>query len=305
MAFLHHDIRTRFGPGAVPAAGLVIMWSSGFIGADLGTRYASADTLMAWRYLVAGSILAGWALVRGTRMTRDGLLRHGTLGLLCQALYLGGVVTGVGLGVPPGTAALIAALQPLVVSALASWLLQEASTGRQRWGLGLGIAGVALVVSSDVGAGTSPITYLLPFGGMLSLSVGTVLERRWRTQEPVLDSLTVQTIATTGFFVAMAAGTGHLAPPADPNFWFAVAWVVVLSGFGGYGFYFVVLRQSGPTRVSTLLYLTPPTTTLWALVMFGQRVTVVTLVGFVVCAGAVYLVMSGGREEGHPTRPLA
>lgn len=281
------------------------MWSSGFIGAELGTRYASADTLLAWRYLVAGSILCGWVLLRGSRMSRSALLRHGTLGLLCQALYLGGVVTGVGLGVPAGTAALIAALQPLVVSALSSWLLGEVSTGRQRWGLALGIAGVALVVSNDIGAGTSPITYLLPFGGMLALSVGTVLERRWRTQEPLFDSLTVQTVVAAGFFVATAAGGGHLAPPADPRFWFAVGWVVVLSGFGGYGFYFFVLRQRGPTRVSTLLYLTPPTTTLWALLMFGQPVTVVTLVGFLVCAGAVYLVMSGGRVEGHPPRSPA
>ena len=305
MALFRHGIRTRPGPGVLPAVGLVIMWSSGFIGAELGTRYAPADTLLAWRYLVAGSVLAGLALMRGTRMPRAGLLRHGALGLLCQALYLGGVVTGVGLGVPPGTAALIAALQPLVVSALASRLLREASTGRQRWGLVIGIGGVALVVSNDVGAGASPITYFLPFGGMLALSVGTVLERRWRTQEPVLDSLTVQTVAAAGFFVAMAAGAGHLAPPADPNFWFAVAWVVVLSGFGGYGFYFVVLRQRGPTRVSTLLYLTPPTTTLWALVMFGQPVTGATLAGFLVCAGAVYLVMSGGRIAGHPTRSPA
>jgi hypothetical protein len=37
----------------VAAIGLVVFWSSGFIGADLGTRDASTTTLLAWRYVVA------------------------------------------------------------------------------------------------------------------------------------------------------------------------------------------------------------------------------------------------------------
>ena len=63
--------------------------------------------------------------------------------------------------------------------------------------------------------------------------------------------------------------------------------MVGLSTFGGYGSYLLVLRRSGATRVSTLLFLTPPTTALWAFLMFGTRPGLLALPGAAVCALAV------------------
>ena len=66
------------------------------------------------------------------------------------------------MGVPPGTAALVAALQPLVVAVGAAPLLGEATSPRQRVGLVLGVVGVALVVGSDLGAGAAGVLGLRP-----------------------------------------------------------------------------------------------------------------------------------------------
>lgn len=287
---------------AVAAAGLVVMWSSGFIGAELGTRHAGADTLLAWRYVVAAAVLLTWAGVRRVRLTPGAWVRHATLGLLCRCLYLGGVVGGVGVGVPAETVALVAALQPLVVATLAGPVLGERTTDRQRWGLAAGVLGVALVVAGDLGAGAAAWAYLLPVGGMLALSAGTLLERWWRPPESLLVSLTVQTVTAAAFFVALAGSAGRLQPPGQAAFWWAVAWVVVLSGFGGYGCYLLVLRRSGATRVSTLLYLTPPTTTAWAYAMFGQVPGPLAVPGALVCGVAVLLALvppsGAGRRLG-------
>jgi drug/metabolite transporter (DMT)-like permease len=293
------DQRLRTGRADVLAAGLlVVMWSSGFIGAELGTRFAPADTLLGWRYAVAALLVVGWALTRGIRPRRGTWPRLALLGLLCQCLYLGGVVTGVGLGVPPGTAALVAALQPLLVAVAAAPLLGERTSPPQRVGLVLGVVGVALVVAGDLGAGAAaPAAYLLVVGGMLALSAGTVLERRLRLPVSLLESLTVQTVTAAVFFLGLAAVDGHLRPPADPRFWGSVAWVVGLSTFGGYGSYLLVLRRSGATRVSTLLFLTPPTTAVWALLMFGTRPGLLALPGAAVCALAVYLVIGRRRAQ--------
>ena len=100
-------------------------------------------------------IVVTWAALRGVRPDRRTWPRLALVGLLCQCLYLGGVVTGVGLGVPPGTAALVAALQPLLVAVVAGPLLGERTSVRQRVGLVLGVVGVALVVASDLGAGAA------------------------------------------------------------------------------------------------------------------------------------------------------
>ena len=274
------------------AASLVVMWSSGFIGAALGTRFAPADTLLAWRYVAAAVIVATWAALRGVRPDRRSWPRLALVGFLCQCLYLGGVVTGVGLGVPPGTAALVAALQPLLVAVVAGPLLGERTSTWQRVGLVLGVVGVALVVAGDLGGGTGGVAgYALVVGGMLGLSAGTLLERRLHLPVSLLESLTVQTLTAAAFFVSVAALDHHLSPPTDPRFWWSVCWVVGLSTFGGYGSYLVVLRRSGATRVSTLLFLTPPTTALWAFLMFGTRPGLLALPGAAVCALAVSLVV--------------
>src|SRR4051812_24502167 len=98
---------TRMTRGDRLAAGLlVVMWRSGFIGAELGPAVGPAGTPLGGRYAAAGVgvVLRGGS--RGIRPARGTWPRLVLIGLLCQCLYLGGVVTGVGLGVPAGTAAL-------------------------------------------------------------------------------------------------------------------------------------------------------------------------------------------------------
>jgi drug/metabolite transporter (DMT)-like permease len=290
---MRHSPRTDLLAGAC----LVVLWSSGFVGAVLGTRYAPADTLLAWRYLCAAAILVALTAVRGARLDRATGRRQVVLGLLCQVGYLGGVVGGVGLGVPAGTAALVAALQPLVVATLAGPLLDERTGRGQAAGLVAGLAGVALVVGDDLQPASAPVwAYLLPVAGMLTLSAGTLLDRRLRPAESLLDALTVQTVTAAVCFAATAWVGGRLAPPPEAGFWWAVAWTVGLSSFGGYGSYLLVLRRGGANRVSTLLYLTPPTTMLWALWMFGQRPGALALLGMAVCAAGVYAVLRPRRK---------
>jgi len=280
---------------------LVVMWSSGFIGAELGTRFAPADTLLCWRYVAAAAIVLTWAALRGIRPNRNTWPRLALVGLLCQCVYLGGVVTGVGIGVPAGTAALVAALQPLLVAVVAGPLLGERTSTAQRVGLVLGVVGVALVVASDLGSGSAGwFGYAFVACGTLGLSAGTLLERRMRLPVTLLESLTVQTLTAAVFFVGVTALNHHVTPPSDPRFWWSVVWVVALSTFGGYGSYLLVLRRSGATRVSTLLFLTPPTTAVWAFLMFGTGPGVLALPGAAVCAVAVILVVRRARGSRRP-----
>ena len=281
--------------------GLVVMWSSGFIGAELGTRTAPAATLLAWRFLALALMLTVVCLALRIRPTRAAVGRQAVLALLCQVVYLGLVFTGVRHGVPAGVAALIAALQPMLVATVAGPLLGERTDTAQRIGLVLGLAGVVLVVGGSLSTGDAPAwAFLLPVVGMLSLSGGTVAERRWRPSESVLEAIAIQSVVCAVSFFAVAFLTGEAAPPADPQFWWAVAWLVVLSSCGGYGLYILVSRRQGATRVSTLLYLTPPTTMLWAFVMFGDEIRLLGLLGLVVSAVGVLLVL---RRRTGPSEP--
>jgi drug/metabolite transporter (DMT)-like permease len=282
----------------VPLAGaaFVVFWSSGFIGARWGTAHSSALDLLAWRHTLLAVPLAVVLLVRWPRLNRRGVAVHAVMGLFGQCVYLGLIFAGIDHGVPAGATALIGALQPALIATVAGPLLREWATRRQWAGLMVGVAGVALVVAGDLGAGAAVWwVYLLPLGGVLGLVAGTVLERRARPAIGLLDALAVQTLVAAVVFTALAAGTGQLTVPADPQFYGAVVWLMVLSTAGGYGSYLLNLRLSGATRISSLMYLVPPTTMIWAFVMFGERIGAVAGAGMVVCAIAVALIRGTGQ----------
>ena len=67
---MHCEYTDRYGymPDMVfRSVALVVMWSSGFIGAELGARYAGPDTVLTWRCLVIAAVLLPWSLRALTR----------------------------------------------------------------------------------------------------------------------------------------------------------------------------------------------------------------------------------------------
>lgn len=284
---------------------LVVVWSSGFIGATLAARYAGPDTVLTWRCLTTAGVLLPWSLRALIHLDRQEWARQAVLALLCQCLYLGGVFWAAAADVPADTSALIASLQPALV------LIAAALSGAQRLrashlaGLALGTIGVALTAAGDLRAGVTATALLLPLVAMLSLTAGTLRQQRWSTQPrpppPLMQALAVQALFTAGFFTAYTAGAGHLTPPPTVGFWTAVAWAVA-AGIGSYGSYYLVTTRDGAARASTLLYLTPAATALWAAPMFGQPLRGTTVLGLLISASAVLLLRTAAPPTPTPPR---
>ncbi|MEU0643613.1 DMT family transporter [Streptomyces umbrinus] len=280
-------------------------WSSGFIGAKLGSGSAPTVTLLMWRFLPLAVVLGVVALT-ATRASWRGLtprvlVRQAAVGALSQSGYLLTVYYAIELGVSSGTTALIDGTQPLVAGALAGPLLGLPVSRRQWLGLGLGVTGVAVVTVADAGAGTGVAwwAYLVPFLGMLSLVAATFLDRRSRTDVRPMVSMTVHAVTSAVVFTALAAATDAVTPPASGSFWTAVVWLVVLSTFGGYGLYWLILRRSGVTKVNTLMFLMAPVTAVWGALMFGEPFGTQTVVGLTLGLLAVAVVHRGDRHDHH------
>ncbi len=284
--------------GTLSRLALVITWSSGFVGAELGARAGALPlTLLGWRFVILATLLVAVALVRRTPLPGwRAWRRQIALGVLCQAAYLLLVFEGVTHGVPGGTASLIASVQPLLVATVAGSLLGEHSSVRTWIGMAFGLVGVGIVVSGDLGVTGAPVwAYLLPTVGMLCLASGTVLGRRLRPPESLLETITMQSVVTAVLLMGLALAFGQGTPPATVEFWRAVAWLIVLASLGGYVMYVSVAERQGATVVSTLLFLTPPTTMFWVWVMFGERVTLVGVAGLAVSGVGVWLALGGQR----------
>ncbi|QHC00558.1 EamA family transporter [Epidermidibacterium keratini] len=289
---------------SIASLGLVVLWSSGFIGAHLAAQVGWVTTLT-WRFIVASLILVPICLAARIRVPRGEIAAQLRIGLFGQVIYLTGVFLAIDRGVASGTAALVASLQPLVVAAIAGRLLGEHTTGWQRIGLLLGLIGVALVVAHDL-SGNAPLwAYGIVVLSMLSLATSTIIARRQRHGVHLLASLTIQSVLTAVVYVVASAVTGQLMPSGDGQFWVAVGWLVVLSTFGGYGCYQYVVRHGSATMASTLLYLTPPTTMLWAWLMFGDALGWLSVVGLVTCAAGVVLATRpiSSRRASPPAAP--
>ena len=283
--------RTAGHPASVA---LVLMWSSGYVGAELGIRAGGTPLqLLGWRFALLGALLVTVCLVLGVRLDdRSAWVRQGVLGLFSQAIFLSMIFEGIARGVDGGTAALIAALQPLLVATVAGRVLGERTTVVMWAGMALGMAGVVVVVSGGLDAGTAPWwAYLFPVAGMLSLATGTVLTQRLRPSETLMQSVTMQSVVAGVVLMAAAMLTGQAAPGAGVDFWAAVAWLVFLSTLCGYVLFVFVTRTRGATVASVLLYLTPPTTMVWVWLMFGIPITVPAVAGMAISAVGVVLVL--------------
>jgi drug/metabolite transporter (DMT)-like permease len=284
------------------AALFVLCWSSGFVGAKLGAAEAPVTTILMWRFVPLAVLLLAVVLTRlrrGSPLPSGGdVARHVLIGLLSQSGYLLTVYWAIGLRVSTGTTALIDGVQPLVAAALVGPLLGVAVTGRQWAGLGLGLVGVVLVSWTDA---SSPATqaptwaYLIPFVGMLSLIASTILERRARVFTPPLQALAIHCTASAMVFTVLAVATRTATPPSAPLFWIAMAWLILLATFGGYGLYWFLVERIGVTPINNLMFLIAPVTSIWGAVMFGEPLTLVTVVGLILALVAARVASSTPR----------
>ncbi|RFU84813.1 DMT family transporter [Streptomyces triticagri] len=291
------------------SAAFVLCWSSGFIGAKLGAGSAPAVTVLMWRFLPLAAVLLAVALVARTAwrgLTVRDVSRQAAIGVLSQSGYLLTVYYAIELGVSSGTTALIDGIQPLVAGALAGPLLRQYVSRRQWLGLLLGLGGVAVVTTADAAAGTAVAgwAYLIPLLGMFSLVAATFLDGRSRTRVPPTVALTIHCTTSALVFTALATGAGAALPPAGTSFWLAVGWLVVLSTFGGYGLYWLILRRSGVTEVNTLMFLMAPVTAVWGALAFDEPFGPRTALGLTLALTAVAVVRTATHRAPPTVDPL-
>lgn len=273
------------------ATALVLSWSSGFV----GIRYASGDAdvmlVLFWRTLVAGLILLPFALLVGPRIHARDVIHQMTFGVAMMFLYLGGFALAIGQRVPTGLVALISDLVPLAIAALSQPVLGHRLTTRQWLGTALGAVGVLIASADSLSLGTAPLwAYVVTLGSMLVFALATVVQKRMGTiSMPIHQSLCIQSLTAAVLFAACAAYSGSLMPPLNGSFEIGIAWLVLFSTFLCYAVYYLSLRFFSATQVSSVLYLSPPVTMIWAWLMFNEPLSGIMFIGLVVTLFGVWL----------------
>src|SRR5712691_1050087 len=153
-------------PLPVLVGGFCLLWASAFSVAKLAVADCPPLMVLTARFLLAGVVIFGAAVVSGVRLNlgRRDLLLFAFLGIANQAVFLGLGYVGMR-STSSGLAALVISANPVLTAVLAVAFLNERMTWRKAMGLLLGVL-VSLV------GGTILYKKFAPSGGGLWVGNG-------------------------------------------------------------------------------------------------------------------------------------
>ena len=277
----------------------VLIWATGFIVARYGMPHAPPFTFLLIRYLLSIVCFGVWIAIARVRWPQTGMewIHLGVTGALMHGGYLGGVWAAVKGGMGSGLSALIVGIQPVLT---AIWLSATGTamsrvSARQWLGLLLGFAGLVLVVWRKLTHGSpgdmvTPVNLSWAILALLCITAGTLYQKRFVKPCDVRTANTVQLLAA-------ALVTAPLALlEAESMRWNgelvgAVAWSVLGLTLGGSSLLYLLIQRGAAASVTSLMYLVPPTTAVMAWLLFGEPITLTTVIGIAVTAFGVALVV--------------
>ncbi len=280
------------------AAVFVLFWSTGFVAAKFGFPYAEPFTFLGTRFVIASALLFALCFALRAKWPRR-LRDYGHIsvtGFLVGSIYLIGVYYGVFLGVSIGVMALIVGLQPLITGALAGPFLRESVSRRQWVGLALGFGGLSLVVAEKIALGEAVwFGYVLGLMGLVAITAGTLYQKKFCANFDLRTTVAIQNGVSCVLMLVLASMFESMEVSWTGEYLFALLWsAVVLSVVAMMVFYYLVARGAA-TKVTSLIYLSPPTTAAMGWLVFDETLAALAIAGMGVAMVGVAMV-SGGRR---------
>ena len=292
IATLRCQTGTMFAKAA-PAI-FVCLWATGFVGARMGMPHSEPGTFLSLRFAIAFVLLTLIVLVvRAPWPGRRTAWKSILIGFLIHGAYLGPVFWVIDQGMPAGVSAVVVGLQPLFTAFLAGWWLKEQITPRHWFGLVVGISGVVLVLYPGIDladSGVTATTICVALVGMLSVTVGTVLQKslgsnidlRAGTALPYLGAF------IPVFVLALVSETGAIDWTGEMIL--AMTWSIFVLSLLAIFLLMWLIREGSVAKVSSLFFMVPAVAALMSYFLFDETLGLVQLVGMVLCAAAVAMV---------------
>lgn len=268
---------------------MVVSWSLNYIVAKVALREIPATLLAALRSQFAGAMILPLYLWKArqkrpswTRRDVPLLLLLGLLGVaLNQLLFVIGLSrTSV------AHTAIIVGLIPMLVLAGAAALKMERITPARVAGMGLSLAGIAVLNGFNGGSHATLLGNFIVFLSAACFAVFTVFGKRVTRQH---GGLTVTTFAYAASAVALAPLTLWYWPTfnftsVSVGAWSAVLYMALFPSVIAYLIYYYALTHIPASRLSQFTYFQPLLASLVAVPVLGERLTPPVL-----CAGALVL----------------
>jgi drug/metabolite transporter (DMT)-like permease len=184
-----------------------------------------------------------------------------------------------------GLASILNATTPLFTAILAHGLTRdERLTPSKIFGVGLGIAGVAVLVGVEVldGLGSAVVPQLACLAAAVSYAFAGIFARRRLKGIPPLAAASGQLTASAMMALPIMALIDRpwTLPLPETTTIGAVLGLALLSTALGYAIYFRILARAGATNILLVTLLIPPSTILLGALFLGERLEPHHVAGF-------------------------
>jgi len=290
---------------------IYVVWGSTYLGIAIAVETIPPFLHAAVRFLVAGSLLMAWELLR---TGRDFRLPSGRE--LRDSAIVGALLLGVGNGfvglaeksVPSGIAAILIALIPLWFAVLGWLYFREPLPRLVLVGIAVGLVGVVLLVW-PFGGGSNHID---PFGVAVLLcapigwSHGSLFSaHRARLPARPFTATGLQMLAGSAVLFAEAGLTGEFgrfdpAVVSASSLW-ALLYLTVIGSLVAFNAYAWLLRNAPLSLIGTYAYVNPVVAVALGAVILSESISGRTLIASAIILGAVAVIVTARGRAARPT----
>lgn len=277
----------------VKGAGLAAAATACFSAGAVLVRFAQALSpfeVTAFRLLLGAGLVGAAARVRGLPLALEGRLRLQVLGVgLVAALHFLTFISSIYF-TTIAHALTLTYTAPAMLAVTSRLLFRERLRGRQALGIGLTVAGIALLAGFEPTLTARMLTGdLLALGAAASFAAYSFLGRHLMTALPLLPYV-FWLYLTAGLLTLPLAAATLTAPYASGPL-LAVALQALLPVALGHTLYNAAVRHLSPTLVSLIASQEVTGGVLLGWLLLGEGVTPTTLAGMAVTLAGILLVL--------------
>ncbi len=178
------------------------------------------------------------------------------------------------------TAATLVASNPVFVALLSLVFLKEKFSIKKIFGIALGIFGL-FVFSSGMVIGDSLLGIFFGITASITFALYTILMRQFSQKYDPLIVTGYSALLSSFVYGLLLVATGNFVVPVlSLNGWFILLYFgVIVTGFA-YVTYFEAMKEVGPTQASRIFFLKPAVAMLLAVLILGEMISPLKLIGF-------------------------
>lgn len=284
-----------------------IIWGSSYLGISVAIETIPPFLMTGFRFVLAGLLLMGWALLRGESMPgwrqwRSAFIAGGLLFLCNNAL----IVVAELAGVPTGMIALLIATTPMWV-VIVSAVNGTARPNRMTIiGLMLGTLGITLLVDLNGafnGGGTLLIGMAGAVTGALFWVLGSLYARSADLPKNTMLSTSMQLLCGGLLQFGLAAVTGDFArldvAAVSMRSLIAMFYLMIFASVIAFTAFTWLMRNVNPALVATYAYVNPVIAVLLGALILDEPLTPRIIIAGSIIIGAVIVISratAGGKR---------